>query len=410
MTPPGNDEPVARARSQRSIGLAAILAALSMLSPFSIDTFFPSMRAMQGEFGIDSLTVQQLLTAYMVPYAAMSLVHGALSDALGRRAVVLAGMSLYLLVSVGCMFAPNFHAILAYRAVQGLTAGVGITVGRAIIRDLYEGREAQRLMSAVTMIFGVAPAIAPIVGGWIHVGFGWRGVFGFLGLVSLVLLALTWRALPETHPAEARRPWSPADLARTSASILVHPSFFWLALCNGVLFGTIWIYIGSAPAIVVDAWGKGETDFGALFLPLIGGYVLGALLSGRMAGRVQALTQLKASLLITLLGGLLATPVGFFRPDWIATQQAAMAITALGVQIGAPVLTLRALDLFPTARGSVSSLLAFVQLVWAAITLGVAPLVGQGTGPIALYSLGTAMLAALCANRAMTQRLPTRGS
>ena len=147
------------ARNAVPLGLAAVLALLSMVSPFSIDTFFPSFRAMQAEFRLSDLSIQQTLTAYMLPYAVMSLVHGPLSDAFGRRVIVLWGLSLYALASLACAFAPSFYALLAFRALQGMTAGTGLTVGRAIIRDLYDGPEAQRLMSAVTMIFSVAPAI-----------------------------------------------------------------------------------------------------------------------------------------------------------------------------------------------------------------------------------------------------------
>jgi drug resistance transporter, Bcr/CflA subfamily len=383
--------------------LAAVLAALSMLSPFSIDTFFPSMRAMQSEFGVDVLTVQQLLTVYMVPYAAMALVHGPLSDALGRRAVVLVGIAIYLVVSLGCMLAPSFESILAFRAVQGLTAGVGVTVGRAVIRDLYEGKEAQRLMSVVTMIFAVAPALAPVIGGWVHIAFGWRGVFGFLGLVSLLLLWTTWLFLPETHPEAARQPFRAGSLMRESARILVEPRFFWLAWSSGMLFAALWIYIGSAPAIVMDTWGRGETEFGALFFPVIGGFVLGALLSGRLAGRIEPQTQLWLSLGITGIAAVAATSIALVAEHAIVAQQCAMAFTALGVQLGAPVLTLRALDLHPRSRGAVSSLLAFVQLAIASVTLGVAPLLGAGIAPISVFSLacalgavGSAWLAARC--------------
>ena len=376
-----------------------VLAMLSVLNPFSIGVFFPSMRAMQSEFGIDALTVQQLLTAYMIPYAAMSLVHGALSDALGRRTVVLTGLGTYVLVSLGSVMAQSFEAILAFRAVQGLTAGVGITVGRAVIRDLYDGREAQRLMSFVTILFGIAPAVAPVVGGWVHVLFGWRGVFAFLGTLSLLQLLMTWLLLPETHPIAARRPLHFRFLVRTSMGILANPRFHWLALCNGLLFATLWFYIGSAPAIVIDAWGRSETEFAYLFVPVIAGYMLGALISGRMAGRHSGDTQLRLSLVVTILAAVLATSVSLVPGTPIPAQQFAMGLIALGVQLGAPILTLRALDLYPDSRGAVSSLLAFVQLTAATVVLGIAPLLGRSLALICGCSLATALFAVGCARR-----------
>src|SRR5690606_7779194 len=150
-------------------GLAALLAFLSMVSPFALDTFFPSFPAIAQQFSLSALQLQQTLTAYLLPYGLTMLLHGPLSDAYGRRRVILIGVSLFALASLACAFAPSFGWLLAFRAVQGATAGAGMVVSRAIVRDLYSGHEAQRLMSLMTMLFGFAPAIAPVIGGWVHV-------------------------------------------------------------------------------------------------------------------------------------------------------------------------------------------------------------------------------------------------
>ncbi|HEV7714088.1 MAG TPA: MFS transporter, partial [Steroidobacteraceae bacterium] len=138
-------------------GIAALLAALAMVSPFSIDTFYPSFPAMAHEFSLSAWQIQQTITVYMLPFALMTLIQGPLSDALGRRPVVLVGLLVYSAASICCVFAPSFAFLLAFRAVQGMSAGVGMAVGRAIIRDLHEGPQAQKLMSTITMIFSVAP-------------------------------------------------------------------------------------------------------------------------------------------------------------------------------------------------------------------------------------------------------------
>src|SRR5690606_24330343 len=182
-------------------GLAALLAALAMFGPFSIDTMFPAFPAMAGALGVSDVAVQQTLSVYLIAYAAVALFHGPLSDAYGRRRLILAGTAVFTLASVGCALAPDLNWLLLFRAVQGISAGVGIIVGRAIIRDLYDGPDAQRLMSTVTMIFGIAPAIAPIIGGWVFEWAGWQAVFWFLCVfgVLLWLACLLW--LRETHPA-----------------------------------------------------------------------------------------------------------------------------------------------------------------------------------------------------------------
>src|SRR5262245_36829911 len=205
--------------------MAALLAALAMVSPFSLDTFYPSFPAISQEFSLTTWQIQQTITVYMLPFALMTLIQGPLSDALGRRPVVLAGLLIYSLASIACVFAPTFGFLLACRAIQGMSAGVGMAVGRAIIRDLHEGPEAQKLMAAISMIFGVAPAIAPVIGGWIHVWFGWRFVFGFMVVIGLTLVVVSYLLLPETHPHERRAKLHFGGLARTLGRVASNREF-----------------------------------------------------------------------------------------------------------------------------------------------------------------------------------------
>src|SRR5690606_5936454 len=147
--------------------LALILAGLAMFGPFSIDTVFPAFPVMASDLGASKLAMQQTISTYLIGYAAMSLFHGPISDAIGRKKVLVAGTVLFTLASAGAALAQDMPTMLAFRVLQGLSAGVGLIVGRAVIRDCLQGDDAQRLMSHVSMIFGVAPAIAPIIGGWI---------------------------------------------------------------------------------------------------------------------------------------------------------------------------------------------------------------------------------------------------
>lgn len=378
------------------LGLASLLAALAMVSPFAIDTFFPSMRAMRAEFGVGELAIQQTLTAYLIPYAITSLLHGPLSDALGRRVVVLWCIGLFTLASVLCALVPDFGTLLACRAMQGATAGAGWTVGRAVIRDLYDGAEAQRLMSAVTVIFSLAPAIAPIVGGWVYVGFGWRAVFWLLAALGLALLLACYRLLPETHPPARRVPLHAGDLAAAAWQILRDRRFQLLTLCGSMHFGAVMIYIGSAPAIVLDLWQLRETDFAQLFVPVIAGFGLGALLSGRIAGRLAPARQIRAGLLLSaaMAGASLLLNLAPGDPPRLL-QQLAMFGTSFGVQLVFPPLTLRVLDLYPARRGSVASVQTFVQLSIGSVLMGVvAPAIDGSMTGIVGVSFG-AIVAAL---------------
>ena len=351
--------------------LAAVLAVLSMISPFSIDTFFPSFHAIAADFSLSNWEVQQTLTVYMLPLALMSLVQGPLSDALGRRPVILAGLGVYTLASVGCTLAPNFTTLLLFRALQGISAGVGMIVGRAVIRDLFEGPQAQRLLSLVTMLFAFAPAVAPVIGGWIHVTLGWHGVFGFMSLFGAALGIATYITLPETHPKEKRAHLHVGGLARTAWSMVHHREFLLLALAMGANFAALMSFIGAAPAVILDHWRLTETQFAYLFIPVIGGLVSSAFISGRMAGRFTYAQQSHLGFILALGGSaLMSLLCALLEAPPILIQQALIAVIAFGVQLAGPTLSLRMLDLFPLARGSAASLQSCVSIAISAIVFG----------------------------------------
>src|SRR5688572_17845578 len=223
--------------------LALLLGGLAMFGPFSIDTIFPAFPAIGTQFGADKLAMQQTISVYLIAYAAMSIVHGPLSDAIGRRRVILGGLTVFTAASVGCALATDLTTLLVFRALQGLSSGVGLIVGRAVIRDVLHGHDAQRLMSQVSMIFGVAPAVAPVIGGWILGWSHWPAIFWFLVAFSLVLLVVTWRTLPETHPPAARLPLMARHLLRDYVAIFLNPRFQRLAAASAFNFAALWLYI-----------------------------------------------------------------------------------------------------------------------------------------------------------------------
>jgi DHA1 family bicyclomycin/chloramphenicol resistance-like MFS transporter len=372
-------------------GLAVLLAMLSMVGPFSIDTFFPSFHAIAAQFSLSPWVVQQTVTAYMLPLSFMSLLQGPLSDAIGRRPVILAGLSIYTVAAIGCTLAPTFGVLLLFRALQGTSAGVGTIVGRAVIRDLYEGPQAQKLLSLVTMIFAFAPAVAPVIGGWIHVALGWRAVFGFMALFSAILAVTSYLKLPETHPPERRPLLHVPELSRTALRIARHGEFLLLALAMGANFASLMCYIGAAPMVVIDRWHLEETQFAWLFLPVISGFVVGAWGSGRMAGRVPLVQQarlgfklsLAASILMVTLQALLAEPP-------LPAQQFLLLVGSVGVQLVSPTLSLRMLDLFPRARGSAASVQSCISIVISAVVFG-------ALAPLASGSMLTLAETSLCA-------------
>src|SRR6266446_331345 len=207
----------------RSWSLVVLIAALAMLGPFSVDAYLLAFPDIGRDLGVPPLAVQQTLSTYLFAYAFMMLWHGALSDALGRRPIVLAGLALYTFASLGCAIAGNIQSLWLFRTLQGISAGAGLVVGRAIIRDRFHGPEAQRLMSQITLVFGIAPALAPVVGGVLLNSLGWRSIFWAMLVLAAAVLAWAEKSLPETHPKSQRQPLHPRALWANYKKVLLMP-------------------------------------------------------------------------------------------------------------------------------------------------------------------------------------------
>jgi DHA1 family bicyclomycin/chloramphenicol resistance-like MFS transporter len=359
--------------------LAFILGGLAMFGPFSIDTVFPAFPVMASDLGVGKVAMQQTISVYLMGYAAMSLFHGPISDAIGRRKVLLAGIVLFTLASVGAALATEMGVMLAFRALQGLSAGVGLIVGRAVVRDCRDGDDAQRLMSQISMIFGIAPAIAPVIGGVILGWSDWHGIFWFLAAFGLVLLVVTAWGLPESHPPENRVPLHPVTLARDYWSMLSSRKFRLLALAGAANFGALFLYIASAPAFVLDLLGLGEQDFVWFFAPTIGGMMLGAFLSGRAAGRMSGRRLVSWGFACGGVAAVYNIAYNLFTASpslpWAVLPT---ALSAFGIALVFPILTLMILDRYPRQRGGASSMQAFVALLSNAAIAGLlSPLVSH---------------------------------
>ncbi|MBK8479337.1 MAG: multidrug effflux MFS transporter [Opitutaceae bacterium] len=373
-----------------------LLAALAALGPFATDAYLPSFREIGHEFGATPVLVQQTLTAYMVPFAAMTLWQGAISDALGRRRVTLAMLAVFFIASLGCMTSWNIGALIGFRALQGMSAGAGMIIGRAIVRDLLDGTEARRLMSRIAVMFAIAPALGPIVGGWLHVWFGWRSVFAFLALFTAILWWSCWRALPETLPPARRLPLHAGSLLRGYWQALRSAPFVTLVLAITLNFSALFIYIVSAPAFLLGLLHVEETEFYWLFGPITGGMLIGTWLSGRLAGRLSNRRT------VALAYGFMATAAlgnltfHLWHAPALPWSILPLVVYVLGCSLSMPSLTLLALDLFPERRGLASSCQGFVQSSGnALVTALLAPLLwGTGLalslGMLALFAGGAA--------------------
>ncbi len=370
--------------------LALMLAGLGTIGPFSIDTYLPAFDGIARTLGATPLQMQQTLSAYLFGFAAMNLFHGALADSFGRRPVILGGLVVFTLASVGCALTPSIGGLIFFRALQGMSAGAGMVVSRAIIRDMFAPADAQRVMSQVTIYFGVAPAVAPMVGGLLFVHADWHSIFWFLAAVGALLTVLNWRRLPETlHPTQAQ-PFEVRNLLRGYWQLGASARFLALCLASGVPFNGMFLYVLSAPAWLGGHLRLAPTEFFWFFCLSVGGIMLGAWLSGHFAGRVSPRSQIRRGLNVMVLATAANVALNVLMPEphW-AWALPPVALFSFGWAVMVPAVTIKVLDLAPDRRGMASSLQSFVGAVANGLVAGVvSPLVMHSTVALALTSAG----------------------
>ncbi len=368
--------------------LAVLLALLGMLGPFSIDTYIPAFSGIAQALGATPVEMQQTLSAYLFGFAFMNLFHGALADSFGRRPVVLWGIAIFTLASAGCALSQTIGQLVFFRGLQGLSTGAGIVVSRAVIRDMFPPAQAQRVMSQVTIYFGVAPAVAPIIGGWLFVHLGWHSIFWFLTAVGVALWTANFKLLPETLHVDQRQPFNVRNLMQGYWELGSSPRFLLLALASGIPFNGMFLYVLAAPEFLGTHLKLAPTEFYWFFVLTIAGIMGGSWASGRLAGHITPRRQIRYGFTIMVLISLVNVAANFFLVATAGWALLPIAVFAFGWALMVPVVTLLVLDMFPERRGLASSLQAVIGSTANGIAAGViAPLVMHSTRMLALTSL-----------------------
>jgi DHA1 family bicyclomycin/chloramphenicol resistance-like MFS transporter len=355
--------------------LSLVLAGLAALAPFAIDTYLPAFPGLELALVASPLQLQQSLTFYLLPYALMTLWHGAISDSIGRITTIKWGLGVFVLASIGCAFANNIETLWFFRALQGLSGGAGNVVARAMVRDLFEGPQAQRVMATVQMLFGIAPAVAPIIGGLL-LGIHWQAIFVFLALYAAISLWAAVRYLPETMPKAKRMPLSAKKVLSSYRLIFSDKQFNLVVLASAANFGAFFIYVLASPVFLVKHLGLSDQQFGYMFIPTVCGMVLGSYLAKRAAGVYTSQQVLKvayawmgAMVLLNLVVclNLAVSPLCNILP---------VALFNVGMALAMPILSLAALDRHAKIRGTAASGQAFVQMLLSTVSAGlIVPLV-----------------------------------
>jgi MFS transporter, DHA1 family, multidrug resistance protein len=340
--------------------LALLLAALGMLGPFAVDTYIPAFPTIAADLGATTLQMQQTFSVYLFAFAFMFLFHGALSDSFGRKPVILGGLVVFFIASVGCAMSTTISQLLFWRALQGLSVGAGMVVGRAMVRDLYGDVDAQRIMSMVTLWFGIAPAIAPILGGFLYTGLGWHSIFWFIAAFTLVLILLSARVIHETLPHERRQPFKPGPLVEGYRQVGANAPLILLSLAAGFNFNGFFLYILSAPIYLPEQLGLGPTEYAWLFAPGIGGIMLGAFISGRVAGKWKPEKTIRAGYMIMLVAASINVAYAFTGKPSLPWAVIPIGFYAVGSALAFPSLSIMVMNLFPSRRGMATSLSGFI--------------------------------------------------
>jgi len=377
--------------------IAVLLGGLTGLAPFALDTYLPAFPEMAASLGASRATVQQSLTSYLAPYAAMMLVHGPMSDRYGRRTWIMVGLLLFCAGSLGCAFAQSIEALLGWRMVQGLSVGATTVVARALVRDLYEGAAAQRVFAQVNLVFILAPAAAPILGGYLLTSLGWRSIFWFLLFYPVVLLAVCWRWLPETLPREKRVSLRFTRLAGNLLTLGERPAFGGLVLMTAAAFCGFFGYVLAAPAFVRDLLGLKPTEFGWLFLATACGTLVGSFWATRRADTKHPVATVGTGLGLAAAAAIANLAYHAVLPPAVPWSVLPLALYCCGYALMLPSATLLILDTSPLPRGATSSLQSFLQIACATLTSAVVvPYVTRSAFWLAAAMFAWWFLSAIC--------------
>lgn len=358
-----NNAPQSSSGPKASIGtLTWLLALCGMVGPFATDMYLPSFHNMTLDFGVTLEAVQQTLSFYLLGFAIMTLFYGTISDMIGRRLAMIGGFALFALASFAAAWAPGLDALIASRFVEGLFAGCGMVIGMAVVRDLFGGIEAQKVMANIAMVFSFGPALAPVVGGFWATHLDWEANFYFLGALGLVLTLLNFFLLPESLPKEKRTPIKAKAILSGYGQALKSAPFMLGACALGISFIGQGAFIAGAADWCVNVRGYGPDEFWKLFLPMIIGIVGGSWASSRLAMRVGTPKTITAGFAFMVVASIWAIVALWALPqeNWILAISP-LTIYTLGASILRPGMTLLIMDLFPQSRGLASSLLNFLQ-------------------------------------------------
>ncbi|MEU7006207.1 Bcr/CflA family multidrug efflux MFS transporter [Streptomyces sp. NPDC046332] len=391
--------PAAPAR-RASLLVTLVLGGLTALPPLSMDMYLPALPEVTEMLRSPAATVQLTLTACLAGMALGQLVVGPMSDRWGRRRPLLIGMIVYVAATAVCAFAPTVELLIGFRLLQGLAGAAGIVIARAVVRDLYDGVAMARFFSTLMLISGVAPIIAPLIGGQILRITDWRGVFHVLAAIGVLLTLVVWKWLGETLPPERRHEGGVGEALRTMRGLLADRVFTGYMLAGGLAFAALFAYISASPFVVQEIYGASPQTFSLLFgLNSVGLVAVGQINGKLLVGRVSLDKALGWGLCVILLASvaLLLMTSGVFGKPGLAPVAAGLFVLMSAMGLAMPNTNAQALMRTPHAAGSASALLGTSSFLIGAIASPLVGIAGEATAvPMAVVQLVCAAGALAC--------------
>ena len=381
--------------------LTSLLAVMGLLNSFCSDLFIPALPAMKADLGITAWEAQQTVSLFFIACAFMSLWHGALADAYGRRRTILACLAVLGASALGCVFAARIEQLWALRLAQGLASGAGMVISRAIVLDLHNGFAAQRLLSRVLMVQTVALAVIPVIGTALALAYGWRAIFVAITAISLLMGLAYWRWLPETLAPERRQSLHPLLLWRSYRQVLSCATFLRLSVAHVANWVCMVIYIVAAPAFIIKLLGRSAADIYMVYVPVAFGLLAGFLLFPLIARRWYVAGALATAYAVLAFSIVINVALCWFVPPGLI-HILPLCLYSVGLALALPTLVGRALEPLGERSGVAASCQTFLQFAMMAVAAGL--LVPMLWDSLMKLALGTGALTALGATGLFLER------
>lgn len=388
------------ARRRTGLLVTLVLGGLTAVPPLSMDMYLPALPEVTRSLHTSAATAQLTLTACLTGMALGQLVVGPMSDKWGRRRPLLIGLLVYVVATAICAFAPNVELLVAFRLLQGLAGAAGIVIARAVVRDLYDGVEMARFFSTLMLISGVAPVVAPLIGGQVLRFTDWHGIFAVLTVIGIALTVVVWRCLPETLAPEKRHSGGTVEALRTMKSLLADRVFTGYMIAGGFAFASLFAYISASPFVIQEIYGASPQTFSLLFgVNSIGLITVGQINGKLLVGRVSLDKALAFGLTVVVLAAtaLLLMTSGVFGDVGLFPVAAGLFVLMSAMGLAMPNTNALALMRTPHAAGSASALLGTSSFLVGAIASPLVGIAGEATAvPMAVVQLVCGLAAIGC--------------